>query len=56
MGMTILIEIFFSVKEETRTRGHGVTLAKKPCRPYIFETFHFHKEQNMNGTYYQLIV
>ena len=27
--------IFFSVKEERRTRGHGITLAKK----------HFHKEQ-----------
>ena len=24
--------IFFSVKEERRTRGHGVTLAKKQCR------------------------
>ena len=23
---------FFSVKEERRTRGHGVTLAKKQCR------------------------
>ena len=27
--------IFFSVKEERRTRGHGVTLAKKQCRPNI---------------------
>ena len=24
--------IFLSVKEERRTRGHGVTLAKKQCR------------------------
>ena len=24
--------IFFAVKEESRTRGHGVTLAKKQCR------------------------
>ena len=24
--------IFFLVKEERRTRGHGVTLAKKQCR------------------------
>ena len=24
--------IFFSVKEERRTRGHGVTLPKKQCR------------------------
>ena len=32
MGMKILKEIFFSVKEERRTRGHGVTLAKKQCR------------------------
>ena len=23
---------FFTVKEERRTRGHGVTLAKKQCR------------------------
>ena len=30
--MKILTEIFFSVKEERRTRGHGVTLAKKQCR------------------------
>ena len=27
--------MFFSVKEERRTRGHGVTLAKKQCRLYI---------------------
>ena len=32
MDMKILTEIFFSVKEERRTRGHGVTLAKKQCR------------------------
>ena len=31
--MKILTEIFFfTVKEERRTRGHGVTLAKKQCR------------------------
>ena len=31
--MKILIEIFFfSIKEERRTRGHGITLAKKQCR------------------------
>ena len=24
--------MFFSVKEERRTRGHGVTLTKKQCR------------------------
>ena len=24
--------MFFTVKEERRTRGHGVTLAKKQCR------------------------
>ena len=29
--MKILTEFFFSVMEE-RTRGHGVTLAKKQCR------------------------
>ena len=27
--------ISFSVKEEKSTRGHGVTLAKKQCRPDI---------------------
>ena len=27
--------IFFSVKEERRTRGHGVTSAKKHCRQDI---------------------
>ena len=32
MGMKILTEIFFTDKEERRTRGHGVTLAKKQCR------------------------
>ena len=36
MGMKILTEIFlFTVKEERRTRGHGVALAKKQCRLYI---------------------
>ena len=24
--------VFFTIKEERRTRGHGVTLAKKQCR------------------------
>ena len=32
MGMKILTEIFLSVKEERRTRGHEVTLAKKQCK------------------------
>ena len=33
MGMKILTEIlFFPPKEERRTRGHGITLAKKQCR------------------------
>ena len=32
MDMKILTEIFFWVKEGRRTRGHGVTLAKKQCR------------------------
>ena len=31
MDMKILTEMFFS-QEERRTRGHGVTLAKKQCR------------------------
>ena len=29
------IDNFFSVKEERRTRGHGVTLAKQQCRQDI---------------------
>ena len=32
MGMKILTNIFFTVKEERKTREHGVTLAKKQCR------------------------
>ena len=36
--------IFFSVKEERRTRGHGITLAKKQCRLDI-RIFFFLKEQ-----------
>ena len=32
--------IFFSVNEDRRTRGHGVTLAKKQCRLDI-RTFSF---------------
>ena len=39
----IVGNIFFKVKEERRTRGHGVTLAKKQCRLDI-RKFHFHKE------------
>ena len=31
--------IFFSVKGERRTRGHGVTLAKKQCRQFYIRTF-----------------
>jgi hypothetical protein len=41
MGMKTLTEIFFfSVKEERRIRGHGITLAKKQCRLDI-RTFSF---------------
>ena len=36
--------ICFSVKEERRTRGHGVTLARKQCRLDI-KKHQFHKEQ-----------
>ena len=32
MGMKILTEFFFTVKEERRSTGHGVTLAKNQCR------------------------
>ena len=46
--------VVFSVKEENTT-GHGITLAKKHCKLDI-RKFHFHKEQLMNGTEYQLIV
>ena len=31
----IFRNIFFTAKEERRTRGHGVTLVKKQCRLYI---------------------
>ena len=35
-GLTTLeTRRFFTVKEERRTRGHGVTLAKKQCRLHI---------------------
>ena len=36
---------FFTVKEERRTRGHGVTLAQKQCRLDIIIYFYFHKGQ-----------
>ena len=38
--------MFFSVKEERRTRGHGVTLAKKQCR-LDFRKFSF-SERTVN--------
>ena len=41
MGMKILTEIFFLVKEERRTRGHGITLSKKQCRLDTRITRHF---------------
>ena len=31
MIMEILTDVSFSVKEEGRTRGHGVALVKKQC-------------------------
>ena len=37
MGMQLLTEIFFSVKEEKRARRHGITLAKKQCRLDIWK-------------------
>ena len=40
MGMKILIEIFFSLKKDSRTGGHEVTLVKDQCildiRKYSF--------------------
>ena len=32
MGMKILIEMFFSLKNDSRTRGHEVKLVKDQCR------------------------
>ena len=32
MGTKIVIEIFFSLKKDNRTRGHEVTLVKNQCR------------------------
>ena len=44
MDMKIFTEIIvFTVKEERRTRGHGVTLAKKQCRLDIRIIFIFTK-------------
>ena len=37
--------IFYLVKEERRTRGHGVTLAKKQCRLHITKLSFSHKKQ-----------
>ena len=37
--------IFFTVKEERRTRGHGVILAKKQCRLDIRKFSFSQKEQ-----------
>ena len=45
----------FLVKEERRTRGHGVTLPKKQCN-YILENSNFLIEQEINGPDYQLVV
>ena len=40
MDMKILTEIFFSQSRKRRTRGHGVTLAKKQCRLDIIKFSH----------------
>ena len=32
MGMNILIELFFSLKKNSRTRGYEETLVKDQCR------------------------
>ena len=32
MGVKILIEIYFSLKKDSRTRGHKVKLVKDQCR------------------------
>ena len=51
MGMKILIDIFFSLKTNSRTRGHEVTLvklAKDQCRLDI-RKYSFSQRQSMNG-------
>ena len=47
MSMKIFTEIFFSVKEDRRTRGHRITLAKKQCRLDITK-FSF-SQRTVNG-------
>ena len=47
--------IVFTVKEERRTRGHEVPLAKKQCRLDI-RTVPFSQRIVKDGTDYQLIV
>ena len=32
MGLKILIEMFFSLKKHSRTRGHEIKLVKDQCR------------------------
>ena len=32
MGMKIVIEIFVSLKKDSKTRGHKITLVKDQCR------------------------
>ena len=32
MGMKLLIEMFFSLKKDSRTRGHDLKLVKDQCR------------------------
>ena len=53
--VTVLFNIFFTVKEE-RTRGHGVTLAKKQCRQDIRTFLIFTKNSKRMDPDYQLIV
>ena len=53
MGMKILTKIYLFTVKEKRTRGHGITLAKKQCRLEII--LFSHKEQQMNGTDYMSV-
>ena len=47
MGMKILIELFFSLKKDNRTRGHEVTLVKDQCRLYI-KKYSFSQRRTIN--------
>ena len=53
--MTIFIEIFLSLKKDSRTRGHEVTLVKISV-DWISGSTRSQRGQYMNGTHYLPIV